>query len=586
MTRLAPMMDGSSRKYGDHSSTTTASSSDDGAPQQPRRNKDESWTLPSGVSVVSSSAASSRGKGPISDHPTGLVTVVYTDITRAATLWEHDASAMRDATMLHNTIVRSEIKKHGGYEVLLPRGKNNGEGCFCVVFQNQTDALGWCRDVQRALLVADWPKRLLEHPGACEITATVSNDIAFRGPRVRMGVQRGPVKISRDPITRRMEYSGGTVDAALGITTIAHGGQILVGNGVDVEKADGVSFKTAGKFNIERTGLVRLREVIVDGLGGRFFGGVSTDKDEDEEEEDDGTVTTRSDSSIQERVGHGLEHDEDYFLMSANLCRWVIDRRDITIEEQVGLGSYGVVSRGKWKGVEVAVKRIINQKLDERAMLEFRAEIAFLSELRHPHIVLFIGACLVPPELAIVTEFMRCGDLRSLLGDATVKLDWERKSRILTTAALGINYLHSLKPVIVHRDLKPSNMLIDEQGKVKISDFGFARIKEDNATMTRCGTPCWTAPEIIRGEKYDERADVYSFGIVMWQVLTRKEPYAGRNFMGVTLDVLEGKRPQLPNDCPAGMRKLMKKCWHADPAKRPTMEYVLSAIGGRQDAEA
>jgi serine/threonine protein kinase len=96
--------------------------------------------------------------------------------------------------------------------------------------------------------------------------------------------------------------------------------------------------------------------------------------------------------------------------------------------------------------------------------------------------------------------------------------------------------------------------------------------------MTRCGTPCWTAPEIIRGEKYDERVDIYSFGIVMWELLTRKQPYAGRNFMGVSLDVLEGKRPQIPGDCPQGFAKLMKKCWHASPDKRPQMEHVLAAL--------
>jgi serine/threonine protein kinase len=122
---------------------------------------------------------------------------------------------------------------------------------------------------------------------------------------------------------------------------------------------------------------------------------------------------------------------------------------------------------------------------------------------------------------------------------------------MLRSAALGINYLHSLDPTIIHRDIKPSNLLVDETWNVKVADFGFARIKEENATMTRCGTPAWTAPEIIRGEKYSEKADLYSFGVVMWEMLTRKQPYAGRNFMGVSLDVLEGKRPQIPQDCPA-----------------------------------
>lgn len=591
MPRLMPLTGGSSSGFGGQSSTT-ATSSDGGMTQ--RRNNDGSWTLPSGASVATSSLASSsssaKGKGKAETHPEGDVTIVFSDITRASTLWEYDPSAMRDATVLHNEIVRSQIKKHHGYEALMPRGNGAGAGSFCVAFQDPVDAVEWCRDVQRELLCADWPIRLLSHPGACEMPGAVSDDVVFRGPRVRMGVHAGPVRTLRDPKTRRLEYIGSTVTTAQHIASIAHGGQILVSDVVyrdTVHYEDvGATFKPLGKFNIYgATESARLCEVVIDGLGGRFFNGVSTESATTESDDDDGSAAaTKSDSSIQEHVGQGFEHKEDQFLTSANLCRWVIDPNDITVGKQLGFGSYGIVFKGKWKGVEVAVKRFINQRLDERTLLDFRAEIAFLLELHHPNILLFIGACLTAPDLAIVTEYIPRGNLRDVLADPNVKLSWSDKSRILRTAALGINYLHSLEPVIVHRDLKPSNMLIDEQNNVKIADFGFARIKHDNATMTRCGTPCWTAPEVIRGDKYDERADVYSFGIVIWEVLTRKRPFAGRNFMGVSLDVLEGKRPQIPNDCPDNIRKLMKKCWHADPAKRPTMEQVLAALDG--DVEA
>jgi serine/threonine protein kinase len=281
-------------------------------------------------------------------------------------------------------------------------------------------------------------------------------------------------------------------------------------------------------------------------------------------------------AGLQTMVGEGMQFKEDNFLTSANLCRWIINYDEIALGKQVGVGSYGVVYRGKWKGVDVAVKCFIKQKLSERRMLEFRAEMAFLSELHHPNIVLFIGACVKKPNLCIVTEYVKQGSLRDILADGTIKLTWSQKLRMLRSAALGINYLHSLQPVIVHRDLKPSNLLVDENYHVKVADFGFARIKEENATMTRCGTPCWTAPEILRGEKYDERADVFSFGVIMWQVVTRKEPFAGRNFMGVSLDVLEGKRPQIPNDVPADLSKLMRKCWHASAEKRPSVEDVVA----------
>jgi serine/threonine protein kinase len=171
----------------------------------------------------------------------------------------------------------------------------------------------------------------------------------------------------------------------------------------------------------------------------------------------------------------------------------------------------------------------------------------------------------------------------------------------LRSAALGVDHVHSLQPAIVHRDLKPSNLLVDDNGNVKVADFGFARIKEDNVMMTRCGTPCWTgtpsptclghtspfplplphqalclavlqhaAPEIIQGQQYSEKADLFSFGIIVWEVLTRRQPYAGRNFTDVSLDVLEGRRPQIPRDTPPGIAKMLKQCWHLDPHKRPS----------------
>jgi serine/threonine protein kinase len=186
--------------------------------------------------------------------------------------------------------------------------------------------------------------------------------------------------------------------------------------------------------------------------------------------------------------------------------------------------------------------------------------------------------------MCIVTEYAKRGSVKDLLADGSVRLTWPQRIKLLRGTALGLNYLHSLHPVIVHRDVKPSNLLVDENWNVKVADFGFARIKEENSTMTRCGTPCWTAPEIIRGEKYDERADVYSFGLIMWEVLTRRQPYEGRNFMGVTLDVLEGRRPQIPADCPPHFAKVMKKCWHALPEKRPLMEEIIAYLDQQDPA--
>jgi hypothetical protein len=314
-----------------------------------------------------------------------------------------------------------------------------------------------------------------------------------------MGVHVGTPKVVRDPMTRRVEYIGPVVNAAARITAMTHGGQIVMSHAAHdkivnvAAAADDGSASAASSFGGRMVSLgkfemadvahgARLYELKVEGLEGRFFGGVTKDGDTTSSSgaPSSGTATTkepRSDASgssgggddggrsggsgdMQTAVGEGMMFKEDTFLTSANLCRWIIDFGEVQVGKQVGLGSYGVVFRGKWKGVEVAVKRFIKQKLDERRMLEFRAEMAFLSELHHPNIVLFIGACVKKPNLCIVTEFMKLGSLRDILANNGVKLAWKQKLRLLRSAALGINYLHSLHPVIVHRDVKPSNLLV------------------------------------------------------------------------------------------------------------------------------
>jgi serine/threonine protein kinase len=219
-----------------------------------------------------------------------------------------------------------------------------------------------------------------------------------------------------------------------------------------------------------------------------------------------------------------------------------------------------------------------------------------------------------------VTEYVPGGSLRQLLENTAIKLPWAARLDLLRSAARGVAHLHAQQPPIVHRDLKPSNMLVEQlktssasltsttmtsaapltTWNVKVADFGLARLKQDNATMTSCGTPCWTAPEVIRGWRYDERADVYSFGIVMWQVASRRRPYDGRNFMGVLTDVLAGARPSpLPmaaaagdtvggggggsgsgvsGGCPAELVALMQRCWAAEPDERPSMAQVVECL--------
>jgi class 3 adenylate cyclase len=217
-------------------------------------------------SVSSSSASSVVGLAPTINGngggggssgvapPEGEMAVVFTDITRAASLWEHDPAAMRDATMTHNDILRSLLKKHRGYEALFARGghHNSGEGSFCMAFQEAGNAVEWCMEAQQALLKAEWPRRLLEHPGAGEEWGDTDDRVLFRGLRVRMGIHVGSPRSKRDPTTRRVEYSGAAIDIAARITALTHGGQILVSGPAFVKlKSEKVlRFARVGRFDV------------------------------------------------------------------------------------------------------------------------------------------------------------------------------------------------------------------------------------------------------------------------------------------------------------------------------------------------
>lgn len=120
---------------------------------------------------------------------------------------------------------------------------------------------------------------------------------------------------------------------------------------------------------------------------------------------------------------------------------------------------------------------------------------------------------------------MQKGSLWDLLHNVEVHIEWQVLLSMARDAAKGMAYLHGLSPPILHRDLKTLNLLVDAYNTVKVADFGIARVRSVD-TMTYCGTPKWTAPEVLRMNSYSEKADVFSFGIVLWEILMREEPYA------------------------------------------------------------
>jgi serine/threonine protein kinase/ABC-type phosphate transport system substrate-binding protein len=270
------------------------------------------------------------------------------------------------------------------------------------------------------------------------------------------------------------------------------------------------------------------------------------------------------------------------YVDSANMCRAVINPRTLIMGRVIGSGSFATVYRANWQGTTVAVKRLARSRLTERDIYHFRAEVILHARLEHPNVLPLFGACLQEGNLCLVTEYMPHGTLRSLLGSTEGgRLGWDVRLRMLRHVARGVAYLHDRSPAILHRDLKPANLLVANGNRIVVADFGLARVKEEGATMTASrGTLAYAAPEVLLGREHTEKSDVYAMGLIMWSVLTRREPFADRGARDTDIytDIIGGTRPQVPSDSPPEFVALMARCWNNNPNRRPTMQAVVDGL--------
>ncbi|XP_010274700.1 PREDICTED: serine/threonine-protein kinase EDR1 [Nelumbo nucifera] len=264
-----------------------------------------------------------------------------------------------------------------------------------------------------------------------------------------------------------------------------------------------------------------------------------------------------------------------------DVAEWEIPWEEITLGERIGLGSYGEVYRGEWHGTEVAVKKFLDQDISGDALEEFRSEVRIMKRLRHPNVVLFMGAVTRAPNLSIVTEFLPRGSLYRLIHRPNNQLDERRRLRMALDVARGMNYLHNCTPVIVHRDLKSPNLLVDKNWVVKVCDFGLSRMKHNTFLSSRstAGTAEWMAPEVLRNEPSDEKCDVYSFGVILWELSTLQQPWGGMNPMQVVGAVgFQHRRLDIPDDMDPIVADIIQRCWQTEPKKRPTFSEIMAAL--------
>ncbi|XP_015897875.3 serine/threonine-protein kinase STY17 isoform X2 [Ziziphus jujuba] len=257
---------------------------------------------------------------------------------------------------------------------------------------------------------------------------------------------------------------------------------------------------------------------------------------------------------------------------------WEIDSSLLKFENKLGSGSYGDLYKGSYCSQEVAVKVLKPERVTAEMLGEFSQEVYIMRKIRHKNVVQFLGACTQHPNLCIVTEFMSRGSLYDFLHKQKGVFNLASLLKVAIDISKGMNYLHQNN--IIHRDLKTANLLMDENEVVKVADFGVARVQAQSGVMTaETGTYRWMAPEVIEHKPYDHKADVFSFGIVLWELLTGELPYSLLTPVQAAVGVVQkGLRPTIPKNTHPRVAELLDRCWQQDPTRRPNFSEIIEIL--------
>ncbi len=265
-----------------------------------------------------------------------------------------------------------------------------------------------------------------------------------------------------------------------------------------------------------------------------------------------------------------------------------ISYTDLTFDKKIGEGSYGEVYAGTWAYDNVAIKKLKLATYTEESLKELKREAEIMANVRSNHLVQLKGVCLETPNFCLVMELMPKGSLDSLLYNLKQDLPWSLRYQLAADIGVGLHNLH--QQGILHRDLKSMNILLTNDNRAKLCDFGLAQIKSSTKVQTRntlksireksVGTLSWMAPELLNlSPKYSTKSDVYAYAIVMWEIAARQAPYADVGDDSIIKDeVKQGNRAEIPSDIPPSFAKLIKFCWAQNPGERPEVEVVLREL--------
>ncbi|KAI8468190.1 MAG: kinase-like protein [Monoraphidium minutum] len=262
----------------------------------------------------------------------------------------------------------------------------------------------------------------------------------------------------------------------------------------------------------------------------------------------------------------------------------------------LGAGAFGETHKGRWRGADVAVKRV--RVAGESELVSFLREVECLSGLRHPGVVPFLGAVMEGAgHCWLLAEFMEGGNLATWIHSGKgpqfgpepnhCRPLLERLQRALEVAG-ALAALESASPPVLHRDVKPSNVFIDGSGRARLGDFGLARLQPASAAALtgETGTYLYMAPEMIRHEVYDSKADVWSFGVMLAELITCQIPYAHTYMTPVQIAMAvadEQLQPVLPASLPASLLVVAHACCDFDPEMRPPFSMVVEELSAAVD---
>jgi len=269
---------------------------------------------------------------------------------------------------------------------------------------------------------------------------------------------------------------------------------------------------------------------------------------------------------------------------------WELKHSEIILYEKLAEGGNGIINKASWRGLKCVVKCLKhnNNDIEYQDMIN---EISVISHLRHPNLVLFLGACTITDPLLLLYEFMPHGSLDNYYANISNQKNrlWKPKKiqayKWIYELTQAVYFLHHCYYPIMHRDLKPSNILLNEDLHIKLTDFGLSRTikkKHEKYKMSGCtGTLRYMAPEVIfnEGEDYDLKIDIYSLALVFWFILTGKIPYAELDLNPHVIQLIQiDYRPDIKEVEIIELQELIKQMWSTNPDNRPDIDHILKMI--------